>query len=706
MEPSPDRRLNSWKEIAGYLDRDLRTVQRWEDNKGLPVYRVPGGKRQAVFAYQGEIDRWLQAGGGDAQPADSNGGARPAELRRTVGGPPDSRVRSTAVRRYGLGVAAAIFLVAAAGLAAYRWLGGRGPGKASRALPEKQLTANPPEDRVVAAAISPDGKHLAYRDLTGLFVRAIESGETRAISVPREMRSLPGMLQWLPDGGQLLGEVYAPEGGEIWVIPVSGTGPPKLVRRLAAAPAISPDGRSIAFLSGGPAAVGRELWVCGINGESPRRLATSEQLNGLWNPVWSPDGRWIAYWRNKGTHPFTVAIEIQPASGGPTRTLSPESSSLKTNWLPRAGMSWALDWRLIVALTEDSGDAGGSLGDGSLWSLSGDPALGAAQRKLERLARWPDSVVGHLSLAADGKRLALTKIRPRHDVYVGDLGRDGRGMQAPRRFTLDTRGSEADAWAPDSEAIVYESCRDGKWEIFRQGLNETVPEKAIKSSGHAWNGTFSPDRAWYLYWEEPAPAAPRDPHPGRLMRRPVAGGQPELVLEEPYNDLLDFKCPLKPGSDCVLSRREGKEMVFYSLDPVRGEGDRIADIEVKTSLYTGAGDVDWSVSPDGSRLAVVDAQPRIEVLARSGRTWREISVEPGWGPLRSIAWTTDGKAFYAVSWLSGTYNLLHVTTTGGVEALWSKRPEELSSLRPSPDGKRLAFTVETRDSNAWMIDNF
>src|SRR5690349_275815 len=51
-------RLDSWKEIAAYLNRDVRTVIRWED-KGLPVHRVPGGKRQAVFAYPAEIDAWL-----------------------------------------------------------------------------------------------------------------------------------------------------------------------------------------------------------------------------------------------------------------------------------------------------------------------------------------------------------------------------------------------------------------------------------------------------------------------------------------------------------------------------------------------------------------------------------------------------------------------------------------------------------------------
>ncbi len=57
-----NRRLDSWKEIADYLCRDLSTVRRWEQN-GLPVHRVPGGLRQAVYAYSDEIDAWLAGGG-------------------------------------------------------------------------------------------------------------------------------------------------------------------------------------------------------------------------------------------------------------------------------------------------------------------------------------------------------------------------------------------------------------------------------------------------------------------------------------------------------------------------------------------------------------------------------------------------------------------------------------------------------------------
>jgi hypothetical protein len=52
-------RLDSWKDIATYLRRDVRTAIRWEKEKGLPVRRVPGGQRKAVFAFTSELDAWL-----------------------------------------------------------------------------------------------------------------------------------------------------------------------------------------------------------------------------------------------------------------------------------------------------------------------------------------------------------------------------------------------------------------------------------------------------------------------------------------------------------------------------------------------------------------------------------------------------------------------------------------------------------------------
>jgi hypothetical protein len=53
--------LNSWKEVAAYLGRGVRTVQRWELELGLPVRRPRGKSRSAVIAFKPELDRWLNS---------------------------------------------------------------------------------------------------------------------------------------------------------------------------------------------------------------------------------------------------------------------------------------------------------------------------------------------------------------------------------------------------------------------------------------------------------------------------------------------------------------------------------------------------------------------------------------------------------------------------------------------------------------------
>lgn len=59
-------RLDSWKAIAQYLGRDVRSVQRWERERGLPVHRLPGQKGSAVFAFEDELDQWLRSRQQDA----------------------------------------------------------------------------------------------------------------------------------------------------------------------------------------------------------------------------------------------------------------------------------------------------------------------------------------------------------------------------------------------------------------------------------------------------------------------------------------------------------------------------------------------------------------------------------------------------------------------------------------------------------------
>ena len=57
----PNRRLDSWKEIAAYFGRDERTVKRWEKERGLPIRRLPGA-RGGVYAFADDLAHWMEAG--------------------------------------------------------------------------------------------------------------------------------------------------------------------------------------------------------------------------------------------------------------------------------------------------------------------------------------------------------------------------------------------------------------------------------------------------------------------------------------------------------------------------------------------------------------------------------------------------------------------------------------------------------------------
>ena len=94
----PAERLDSWKEIAVYVKREIRTVQRWEKGEGLPVHRHLHDRQGTVYAYKSELDAWW------------NNGRRRVEIA-TEAAVPQSRSR---LLRWRVAVAAALLVTASA----------------------------------------------------------------------------------------------------------------------------------------------------------------------------------------------------------------------------------------------------------------------------------------------------------------------------------------------------------------------------------------------------------------------------------------------------------------------------------------------------------------------------------------------------------------------------------------------------------------
>src|SRR5712692_7823211 len=77
------KKLDSWGEIASYLGREVRTVQRWEKTEGLPVHRHEHKKKSTVYAYSGELDAWFKRRQPKDDPVADDAFAREQELSGT-----------------------------------------------------------------------------------------------------------------------------------------------------------------------------------------------------------------------------------------------------------------------------------------------------------------------------------------------------------------------------------------------------------------------------------------------------------------------------------------------------------------------------------------------------------------------------------------------------------------------------------------------
>ena len=230
------------------------------------------------------------------------------------------------------GVALAIALIAL-GLGR-RWFEGQ-PSAPAKKLSERQLTHNPSENRLIHAAISPDGKYLAYTDTQGLHLSVIETGEVHDVPLPEDLRTHLWDVTWFPDGEKLLFTANSDtEGFMIWAISVLGGAPRKLRSHTWPEPVVSPQGSLIAFLSEHE----HEIWVMGANGENPHRVLTGKN-DSYPALAWSPTGQRIAYIRRAGSQ-AGGNIETVSLDGGPPSVVISDPQ-LANKDVP--GLLWAGD---------------------------------------------------------------------------------------------------------------------------------------------------------------------------------------------------------------------------------------------------------------------------------------------------------------------------------------------------------------------------
>ena len=187
------------------------------------------------------------------------------------------------------------------------------------------------------------------------------------------------------------------------------------------------------------------------------------------------------------------------------------------------------------------------------------------------------------------------------------------------------------------------------------------------------------------------------------MRIPVGGGPPERVLSG--EKIKNFFCAREANLCVVAEEVEGKQ-VLTKFDPLKGRGEKLP-----MSDYPEARSI---LSPQGRLIESMKSGPNglsVRVRSLTGGpveeiTWKELTRE-----YHLYDWSPDGKGINVFDWpgLDSEFTALYLGLDGHSQVLWKRGTSPGWSFDgpvPSPDGRHIAFTVVTYESNAWMLENF
>jgi Tol biopolymer transport system component len=562
------------------------------------------------------------------------------------------------------------------------------------------VTFNSSAKTVKSSAISPDGKYVAYSDVSGIHVKLLSTGEERTIPMPGERSegSISYVDSWFPDGTQLLGHSrQSDDRGSMWTLSVMGQSFREL-RRDAWAWQVSPDGAHIAFSPKQPFEDFHEIWVTDAEGDNAREVLGLGDAEWLWSVHWSPDGRRLAYIRAQHRlDKYFQWIESCDLKGDNRTSLLTVSD--QDPWLPVQDIAWLQDGRVIYSRWESVSSAD----DANLWQITVDLRLGSPTSRPRRITRWAGSNLVGLTASADGTRIAFRKDIPRSQLLLGDLISPGHLRGLPRRLINDEMSVFAGDWTPDSKAVIFQSDPNGKPNVLKESITTAEPEPLVVGPKAAGLPRLSPDGAWVLYTETEAASANGGAAKYRLMRVPVSGGSPQFVLEtrNATVSLGNFNCSRSPANFCVLreSSSDQKRLMLLAFDPYTGKQKLLRPIETEFG---------GMMSPDGTSYAGAtggQVDSRIRFLSLSGGPDREITVK-GWPNLSSLDWSADGKGFYSCSVSSRGSTLLYVDLQATPQVVWRDRETIGCFGLPSPDNRHLAIGSVVNNSNIWTVENF
>jgi eukaryotic-like serine/threonine-protein kinase len=542
MEETPNHagstqgdRLDSWKQIATYLGKGVRTVIRWEKTEGLPVHRHPHETRSSVFAYKSELDAWR-----------SNRPTEPTEAELPV-----------RPRRWRWAAVSAVVVLAML-LMSWVWRQMPRPGP-DFPLKTEPLTSYPGEQ--YSPSFSPDGSHFAFvwngprQDNFDVYIQTVGLPEPRRLTYHPDVDFSPA---WSPDGRWIAFLRRSPQDHvTVWLIAALGG----TERKLAELSVVhymdgtqlswSPDGKwlAVADREGGSSG----LFLLSVERGEKRRLTKTELVRGHLDPTFSPDGKHLAFRCDHDdfrAEICTVPVTADMRAGGEpehvTRLGSRSTSPV-----------WTADGSAILF------SSGVLFSDGSLYRIPAFPK-NASSIEPQQLT----SAVGetHCSLAATHKDDGVAYTRKKEDVNIWRVEFDGTGWKAPQVVPLLSSGryDMEPAFSPDGEDVAFASDRSGSLEIWvaqKNGwhpyrvtsvgaLGAQAPKwspngrlisfvaggpthgavhvvdraggKSRKLAEPGWQPSWSRNGRWLYYVE-------RDDVDSRIFKVPSGGGPPTLV---------------------------------------------------------------------------------------------------------------------------------------------------------------------------------
>jgi Tol biopolymer transport system component len=305
--------------------------------------------------------------------------------------------------------------------------------------------------------------------------------------------------------------------------------------------------------------------------------------------------------------------------------------------------------------------------------------------------------IDSLSVSADGKRLTFVRENGQFQVWIAEIDPAMPHFRTPRRLTLDENQNVVTAWTPDSRSVLFTSNRNGVWKIFRQSLDQYVPDVVVEGR-NIFGPRLSPDGKYILYGMGYTAEDPT--HAVRIMEIPTGGGSPRQILQKA--SVFNVECARSPSKLCLLDSIVGSADQFEWFNPEKGETREFVTFQHKLRH-------NWGLSPDGSQLALLlrETDSNITFVNVRDKTLHDVELKQ-WLYLNGIDWAADGKSVFVTGRNEDLAPVvLSVEPSGNVrvllegdKALW------YPWVVPSPDGRYGALSVYSSDRNVWMMEDF